>query len=69
VLHLVPDTESAFRELGRVVEKKGTVVTDLQPHDQDGSAPRWGTRTSDSRRTICAGSRGRAGWSATNRSR
>src|SRR5205085_3515918 len=36
VLHLVPDTEAAFRELGRVVEKKGTVVvTDLQPHDQD----------------------------------
>ena len=35
VLHLVPDTEAAFRELGRVVEKKGTVVvTDLQPHDQ-----------------------------------
>ena len=36
VLHLVPDTEAAFRELGRVVEKKGTVVvTDLQPHEQD----------------------------------
>ena len=36
VLHLVPDTEAAFRELGRVVGKKGTVVvTDLQPHEQE----------------------------------
>lgn len=36
VLHLVPDTEAAFRELGRIVEKKGTVVvTDLQPHEQE----------------------------------
>ncbi len=36
VLHLVPDAEAAFRELGRVLAKKGTVVvTDLQPHAQD----------------------------------
>jgi SAM-dependent methyltransferase len=36
VLHLVPDAEAAFREIGRVLVKKGTaVVTDLQPHAHD----------------------------------